>query len=367
MYSEKNLFTVLSKWANRQRQGENFCTDALVWMINHLLINENEIGRRILSRICSGEPDSDYIAEGKGKIEVRTQEIIEEGRPDIVIESLALLAIVEVKVDAPLEKTQLHRYKAYIDNKKEGRAGRLILLERGGTNLTEDEKELLDNSIKWAEIADWLKTEDPEDSFSSGIIDQFHQFVRCLQVSVERDRSVLSKELMEYLEKEGDQSIFLSRMNKTTKPIDSEPRLKEFSSLIHLIEKAAENIEDWDTFIFDSSTTEGWVQWNANELLYTFQVHLKNPEVIRFQRFRHDSGVADIHLDMSCRNEGDQEGKFIKYKGNWDGWWEAKLDLVKEYPDFFSDPVDKDKQVGILESFFRKSLEYADTTWGKGR
>ena len=129
-HSEQNLFSALFKWARRQE--ENYCTDALVWVINHLLNNEDELGRRILSLLCFDEETSVYLAEGK--ITVKTQETNELDRPDVVIEADGFIAIVEVKVGAQLSGNQLPRYKGQLDKIKGERLGQLILLERGGTD-----------------------------------------------------------------------------------------------------------------------------------------------------------------------------------------------------------------------------------------
>lgn len=109
-----NLFSSLYRWAHSG--SENFCTEALVWLINQLLDKGELAGKRLLSLLCFGEEDLDKLGED---IEVLTQfRTVHRGIPDILIKTTKLLAIIEVKVGAGLGENQLTEYREYLNEKK---------------------------------------------------------------------------------------------------------------------------------------------------------------------------------------------------------------------------------------------------------
>ncbi len=75
-----NLFSNLSKWAIRQN--ENFTTEILVFLLNHLRINEPSIAVKILDLMTNG-----FLSDinDPQQIQINTQIVIDEGRPDIEI------------------------------------------------------------------------------------------------------------------------------------------------------------------------------------------------------------------------------------------------------------------------------------------
>jgi hypothetical protein len=90
-----NLFCNLFRWAHRQ--DENFLTECLAFLARHLLQRERLTGERFLGWLCFGQEDPHPFEQTPA---VTTQESMEEGRPDIRIESPEVLCVVEVKKDS---------------------------------------------------------------------------------------------------------------------------------------------------------------------------------------------------------------------------------------------------------------------------
>lgn len=100
-----NIFSTLSKYAGAE---ENFLTEAFVYLINELLRREYEGGKTLIQKLIGKEKNifSDYYP-----ISVVTQSTLEEGRPDICIQtSQDKLFFIEVKHDSPLHPGQLEAY-----------------------------------------------------------------------------------------------------------------------------------------------------------------------------------------------------------------------------------------------------------------
>ena len=112
-----NLFSSLYRWAHSG--SENFCTEALVWVINLLLEKNEPAGLNLLANLCFNEVNAESQERLGKEIKVRTQvDAGSHGIPDILIESNKLLAIIEVKVGAGLGENQLTEYREYLNEKK---------------------------------------------------------------------------------------------------------------------------------------------------------------------------------------------------------------------------------------------------------
>ena len=83
----------MHKWA--RSQSENFCTDAFVHLINHLIVTEPDAGLGFVRWLCL-EPDDPFRFE-QTSLSIATQRRESEGTPDIRIETNSFLALIEVK------------------------------------------------------------------------------------------------------------------------------------------------------------------------------------------------------------------------------------------------------------------------------
>lgn len=194
-----NLLLGLHRWA--ARQDENYTTEALVFVLNHLLLHEPGSARSILERITDGFLKVGDL--GINRIRITTQTTIAEGRPDIEISAPEHLIYIEVKVDAALEATQLERYRR-------GLAGsgvtntQLILLSRYAISAKSSEQP--DRSLRWYQVSAMLEDElrsGLKDPASGYLVRQFVEFLQARNMSSRRAASAVSQGLWEYLDREG--------------------------------------------------------------------------------------------------------------------------------------------------------------------
>jgi GMP synthase C terminal domain len=179
-----NLFARLHKWA--ARQDENFLTDSLAVVLEHLLILAPGVGTQLLRQLTGGFID---VSQGEASaIEVRTQIETGKGRPDLEICTSRRLAWVEVKVDADLGKNQLGNYQALLRNSEvnHGAQTKLVLLTRYPVEVG-DQSVL---NILWHQVSEWLeraaRDQPPMDSVCRFLCEQFIGFLRAKNMAVER-------------------------------------------------------------------------------------------------------------------------------------------------------------------------------------
>src|SRR6266851_5206755 len=94
--SAKNLFLRLRKWA--ARQDENFLTESLAVVLEHLLVLAPGVGTRLIARLTGGLID--VSSEDAGTVEIRTQVEAVQARPDLEISVPHRLVWIEVKAES---------------------------------------------------------------------------------------------------------------------------------------------------------------------------------------------------------------------------------------------------------------------------
>jgi hypothetical protein len=125
------------------------------------LLRENDLASRFLRELCGYEPK-------RGRPVVRTQVIVEEGRPDLVITGPDFLVVVEAKMASWLHESQLKPYSDYIAQKKKDSASldtRLVLLgpaaARDGME-AEGRRQVgdaLSAVLSWEDVAKFCRTQ----------------------------------------------------------------------------------------------------------------------------------------------------------------------------------------------------------------
>jgi len=172
-----NLFSSLNQWAHRQE--ENFLTEAFVFLLNHLLENEAEIGKQLLNWLCF-DNENHFLDQLPT---VSTQVVTDEGRPDIRIQSPDIFVLIEVKKGSGLGDRQLGRYRKVL-NSSDAAIRRLVLLTAFSVETDEDERP--DIERRWSDMTDWLKTHPTTDSVSSFLVNQFLDFLKEQAMTIER-------------------------------------------------------------------------------------------------------------------------------------------------------------------------------------
>jgi hypothetical protein len=147
---DKNLFHRLHKWA--VRQDENFCTEVLALIVQHLLERHPAVGVRLLSLLTKEVlvvPESEAA-----KVDIRTQAETTEGWADLEIRWTDCLVVIEVKVESGVGKGQLQAYRAFLRESGYART-LLVLLTRDPATLGAD-GEKPDLFLRWHQVAGWL-------------------------------------------------------------------------------------------------------------------------------------------------------------------------------------------------------------------
>jgi hypothetical protein len=171
-----NLFLRLHKWA--WRQDENFLTESLAVILELLLERVPEVGARLVRVLTNG-----FISVDAGSIElleIRTQVVTAEGRPDLEIRMPDRLAVLEVKAESGLQRGQLEGYREYLRTNGFAQT-RLVLLTKYPPVFPED-AEQPDVLLRWFEVVDAIENELPDlmpaDPVCHFLCEQFHDFLK---------------------------------------------------------------------------------------------------------------------------------------------------------------------------------------------
>ncbi|MBY0523912.1 MAG: hypothetical protein K2R98_10970 [Gemmataceae bacterium] len=172
-----NLFARLHKWA--ARQDENFLTESLAVVLEHLLILAPAVGTQLIRRLTDGFID--VQPEDAGSIVIVPQVEARQGRPDLEISIPYRLVWVEVKVEADLRTGQLEGYRVLLRESGVEQT-RLGLLTRYAEQFA-PEAERPDFEIRWFQVASWLEDE-REAAGAAGEVADFlcRQFLHFLRI-----------------------------------------------------------------------------------------------------------------------------------------------------------------------------------------
>ena len=117
------------------------------------------------------------------KILITTQEVTEQGRPDIKIASPDKLIYVEIKQDSPLGYRQIERYTNVL-NKSSVIIKHVILLSTFSMELEGKEKPY--KHVFWYEVHNWLSNAIIQDSISKYLRGEFNSFLKEKQMTIEK-------------------------------------------------------------------------------------------------------------------------------------------------------------------------------------
>lgn len=175
----ENIFSILAKYSSRE--SEDYLTEALVFLLTHLLEKERKTTVKILTRLRV--KDEEFGFDPEQTIIISTQKTTEEGRPDIEIVAPNTRIYIEVKDYAPLGYRQIERYreglKAYPERNK-----CIVLLTRFAVALEGDAKP--DKHVRWFEVYNWLAEVELEDPVSEYLVRAFMAFMEEKQMSIRK-------------------------------------------------------------------------------------------------------------------------------------------------------------------------------------
>jgi len=178
-----DLFTALAKYAHRQE--ENFLTEAFVYLLKTLVEREPACGMSILANLLAYPIEE--IQDRSKSILITTQDTYEEGRPDIIIRLGGdCLFFVEVKHDSKIGYHQLESYVNALDQEEQAHK-QLVLLTRSKHSIRETDLEPgRFHHICWYEISGWLSDVEIEDEVINYFVNEFLDFLRGKEMSMER-------------------------------------------------------------------------------------------------------------------------------------------------------------------------------------
>jgi len=300
-----SIFSALARY--NSATDENYLTECFVFLLNSLLEKERTIGIQILNQLCV--KDNEFCFDADEAISVSTQDVTEEGTPDIRISSPNKLIYVEVKHDSPLSYQQIERYKKALES-SDAAVKHVVLLTRFAIDF-EKEDERPYKHVYWRDVYKLLESTHAEDPVIVYLIDSFKSFLEVKQMAIQ-------KVGWEYIN-----------------------GMPAFNNLISMIEAALQsakipiyrNSTGWDYKGFLLENQEFWCGIVYDE-----------PEVIRFQ-------ITDRKGFAAMLEAGDE----IEYLVS-----EAKdkrsifVDLSLEDIHFFS--LDKDKQLEEITRFVKTSF-----------
>ena len=341
--TDTNVFIGLGKWA--KRQGENYSTELLAFLLSYLLQNDPHVGLPLLAYIT----DDFYPADDQHSLEVKisTQVRTEHGIPDIELRTSDALSIIEVKTGSRLGKKQLESYRNILT--KSGPPNtQLVLLTKyvapGGTHEP-------DHGLRWFQIAEKLEdlaSENEASAVSSFLVDQFLGYLRSRNMALVEVRSPISEALKSHEEDHGDEAIRFKHIMSLAR-MDKYPELAPLRNVLQMMGEALDAIGYQPKPRFDSGQHQGgWIGYNLSSMRYFFDIYYTNPEELVFET---NIGKGDVRpsIDLSI-------GRFVSRGGN--SYWENRLSLSESSNGFLS--IKRSEQFELLKEFCKSSLEQAE-------
>ncbi|MHC5053961.1 MAG: hypothetical protein ACYTKD_04510 [Planctomycetota bacterium] len=302
-----NLLAALHRWASAQ--DENFITEAFAHLLQHLLRHEAAVGVGLLRYLTGGrllvsEDDADGVS-------VVTQGVTDQGTPDIKITTSDHHALVEVKVDSPVDRGQLERYRRVIDASGFDQKT-LVLLTRHAV----EKEDAPDVMARWYKVAHWLRRQPDQITWrhpASGYL--VEQFVGFLQ-----ERGITMEQV-------------------TWQMVEG---VKSMRNLVAMVEEVLMNKKQKLTASFGRHWSGFYVQGNK---VWVGLWH-DNPEYVAFQ-----VDVPYGEKPVSAPDFGEiGDGKYAPFRWN----WSFRLHLSGEDAHFFA--LSQASQMRRLEDFVDKGL-----------
>lgn len=309
-----NLFVRLHKWASRQ--DENFLTESLALVLEHLLALAPAVGTRLVARLTGGFLD--LPATDAGSVELQTQIVLSHGRPDLEIRSPHRLVWIEVKAEADLRAGQLEGYREFLRTCGVEKT-KLVLLTRYA-EVFGPEVERPDLEVRWFEVADWL-----ENDFAA----------------VEAAGEVPAFLVRQFLDFLGARGMTLTQVGKYMPE-----GLRALANLMNMLTEAAGACK---TSPVKKAASWRSIGLNLDGMKYWVGVLFSEPDKLWFcTRCRIDPELASRLGVGELSQESWAAGQFC--------WWRG-IELDSEAVHFFS--RSKVSQMQLLEEFLRECLTQA--------
>jgi hypothetical protein len=182
----KDIFTALAKY--NSARDENYLTEAFVFVLNSLLSYNRELDRacacEFLTKLCAR--DNEFGFGQTDIILVSTQDVTDEGTPDIKVFTPDKFIYIEVKHDSPLGDRQISRYKKALEHSL-APIKKVVLLTRFPIDFKDGEEKPYKH-VRWYEVYNWIsmiraQVKDPANVY---LIDSFLCFLEEKQMSIQK-------------------------------------------------------------------------------------------------------------------------------------------------------------------------------------
>jgi hypothetical protein len=321
MIEGDNLLTMLNKGA---KQDESFVTDAFVHLLWHLLKNEPEAATKLLRLLTSGLLA--ISSECTAQVRIITQVSTSTGRPDIEIRSPDWLIYVEVKVNSPIDQSQLTRYLDALGRSGTKNTG-LVLLTRYPETVNGLEKQPGFCQTRWCEVADWLQAEKARmhDPISVYLTNQFVSFL-------------------------GDRNIAMRQVTS-----ELAPGLTSLRSLLLMVGEALHRCE----LKFKQNAAWDYIGYYCHRNKYWVGIYFDEPDSLCFETYEFDL-AADAFEPAAIGG---------KLEDHWQGGgrkkWTDQLDMAPSPGDFFV--LSSAEQIQRVSQFVKSCIDRAARIEASGR
>lgn len=328
---------------------EDFTTESLAAVLEHLLTACPAAGLR-LSDLLSAGIISPTIPN-PASVSVSTRPRIGPDIPDLQIATDDALALVEAKVGAQLEATQLARYRAILARSGKPRTS-LLTLSKFPLS-PEDEKP--DHELYWHQVAHLLRDtlqSEPLPDVSRFLVGEYLEFLRSQGLALDPPRSAMSRSVIAYLSSAGERSVFLGSSVRSLSILDAITELRPLADLLRLLDQALRAAIPTASLRLWSGTSSWrgapWIGYNLDSMAYYACFYLDRPDDLVFETY-----LAAIDPTKAGSAPGQV---FIDDKTT---RWMNTLDLADVSLNFYGLPVGE--QLEHLRSFLRHSWEVART------
>ena len=303
------LLARLHKWASRQ--DENFLTESLSCIVEHLLYSESEAGAAFLKWLTGGAIS--IKADEADAVDVSTQYATPAGTPDIVIRSRESRVYIEAKVDSGFGANQLERYRADLNTRSEKKKA-LITLTRYPIDLKSCIP--VDQERRWYEIADTLRELQISDPVSLYLISELLELFRFRGVAMES----VSWQLPE--------------------------GIRSLRNCMTLLEEA---LNKTGISIHQRSAAWDWYGFYLEKKKYYVGIKFDDPTVVRFSTEDLVIKEKDVSVPFGVVEEG---------------WWRHYLNLDSEDIHFFA--LSRPSQLICLVDFLTQCKQSMNKLEGSG-
>jgi len=329
-------------------QDENFTTESLAIVLEHLLAACPPAGLRLAELLSAGLVSSSTVDAALVSVTTRSH-TDDTNIPDVEIATQDRLVFLEAKVKAPLGPKQLSRYRTALAKRDQAHTS-LVTLSKFPLG-PEDAKP--DRELYWHQVAQCLRDlleSEPLPEASRFLVGEYLEFLRSHGLALDPPRSDMSRAVNAYLSSQGETNVFLGSSIRSLATLDELPELRPLAELLRLLAQALKSAIPVQSIKLWSGSSSwrgaGWIGYNIDSMSYYACFYLDRPDELVFETFK---------ADIDPRKATGAPGRVFEAYSRQE--WMNTLDLADESVHFYALPVDR--QVEHLRKFLKESWQLA--------